>query len=282
MDSTDYGMLVYTPSQLARSTFLYVQHIGRWKYDDDYVITREGFESYLFQYTFSGRGYLKHEDREYELLADSVILIDCRKFHEYGTLSNEQWDVGWVHFDGNGSASYMQAIHDKYGPVIRLPVPHRFIQHQQSLIEIIRGNGVNLEAEAALHIFQLLMEVFTAGTTSPSGNGILVRQSDGLEKALQYLQIRYAEPISVDDLAREANMSKSHFTRAFKLWTGCSPIEYLIRQRITMSKSLLLRERTKSIERIAELVGFESASHYIVTFKKYENRTPLQYRKMWL
>ncbi|WP_420871937.1 AraC family ligand binding domain-containing protein [Cohnella rhizosphaerae] len=167
MDSTDYGMLVYTPSQLARSTFLYVQHIGRWKYDDDYVITREGFDSYLFQYTFSGRGYLKHEDREYELLADSVILIDCRKYHEYGTLSNEQWDVGWVHFDGNGSASYMQAIHDKYGPVIRLPVPHRFIQHQRSLIEIIRGNGVNLEAEAALHIFQLLMEVFTAGTTSP-------------------------------------------------------------------------------------------------------------------
>ncbi|WP_420871980.1 AraC family transcriptional regulator [Cohnella rhizosphaerae] len=96
------------------------------------------------------------------------------------------------------------------------------------------------------------------------------------------MQIRYAEPISVDDLAREANMSKSHFTRAFKLWTGCSPIEYLIRQRITMSKSLLLRERTKSIERIAELVGFDSVSHYIVTFKKYENRTPLQYRKMWL
>ena len=73
-------------------------------------------------------------------------------------------------------------------------------------------------------------------------------------------------------------MSKYHLSRIFKKYTGFSPYEYLLNERLTQGKTLLQNTRL-SVEEIAQRVGFNSASHFIRMFRKYEGLTPLQFRK---
>ena len=72
-------------------------------------------------------------------------------------------------------------------------------------------------------------------------------------------------------------MSKYHLSRIFKKYTGFSPYEYLLNERLTQENPL--QNTRLSVEEIAQRVGFNSASHFIRMFRKYEGLTPLQFRK---
>ena len=95
-----------------------------------------------------------------------------------------------------------------------------------------------------------------------------------------HIRKHFAEPLSVEDLARLTNVSAVHFTRLFRRETGRSPHEYLLLVRMNHARRLLT-DTTDSIEVISELCGFASSTHFIRMFKKRNGFTPLQFRKLF-
>lgn len=83
---------------------------------------------------------------------------------------------------------------------------------------------------------------------------------------------------SVGKMSALAGLSVSYFQRKFKLQTGLSPYDYLIRKKIDAARQLLLHTDT-SITQIACALGFSSSQHFANTFKQYEGKTPTQFRK---
>lgn len=59
--------------------------------------------------------------------------------------------------------------------------------------------------------------------------------------------------------------------------TGKSPIRYVIDKKTAMAKKMLENSNT-SVERIAELLEFESSSYFCKLFKKKTGMTPTEYR----
>lgn len=279
MSEVVYEMRACTPSPLAQNIFLHVQHIGRWNYGDDYLIDRSGLHSFLLQYIYAGQGFIHYRGKEYALKEGDVFLIDCMDVQKYGTLPYEHLEVGWTHFDGPGAKQFVTAIHERHGPVFH--VPRSFMRVQERLLEWMRRGEPDLEAKASLAIMQMLTELFVSGYSTPMNAEPTSDYGELMKPALSYIRQHYAEQITVEALARRVNMSKSHFSRAFRRCMSCSPIEFVIRERINASKSLLIGKQAYSIEQVAREVGFESVSHFIVMFKKHEQLTPLQYRKLW-
>jgi AraC-like DNA-binding protein len=72
---------------------------------------------------------------------------------------------------------------------------------------------------------------------------------------------------TVADLAGIAGMSRSGFAVRFNEVVGCAPIEYLARWRIAIAKQALL-SGVKSLDRIADEIGYESASAFSTAFSK--------------
>ncbi|MDP9563313.1 UNVERIFIED_ORG: AraC-like DNA-binding protein [Rhizobium nepotum] len=72
---------------------------------------------------------------------------------------------------------------------------------------------------------------------------------------------------TVADLAGIAGMSRSGFAARFNELVGCAPIEYLARWRIAIAKDALL-SGGKSLDRIADEIGYESASAFSTAFSK--------------
>lgn len=99
-----------------------------------------------------------------------------------------------------------------------------------------------------------------------------------LKRARDLLDSRYAEDLSLEDIARDAAMSKFHFIRQFKLSTGLSPYQYLLKRRLERARSLLL-DGDLPIARIALAVGFSDQSQFNRHFKREFGATPASLRR---
>jgi AraC-like DNA-binding protein len=83
---------------------------------------------------------------------------------------------------------------------------------------------------------------------------------------------------SVDDLAREAGMSRTAFNEKFTGLTGHTPMNYVTLWRIQKAQRLLL-ENESAIEWIAHEVGYESTAAFSRTFKKISGEGPGAFRR---
>ncbi|MCW6530355.1 AraC family transcriptional regulator [Sphingomonas sp. MMSM20] len=82
---------------------------------------------------------------------------------------------------------------------------------------------------------------------------------------------------TVAELARIAGMSRSAFAARFHEALGCAPIEYLARWRMALAKDALIRG-AKSLDRIADEIGYESASAFSTAFRKRLGCSPGRFR----
>ena len=92
-----------------------------------------------------------------------------------------------------------------------------------------------------------------------------------------FINTRYAETISIDELARMAHCSSSQFRRRFKRFFKMTPMDYILLTRINAAREML-EHSTRLIADIAQAVGFCDHSHFIRTFKRFRGITPHQYR----
>lgn len=124
-----------------------------------------------------------------------------------------------------------------------------------------------------LKLFWLLDrdETLVVSENKDSGYSALIRP------AIDYMNERLAEDITVKMLADYLNISKSHFMFCFKKSTGVGAIEYLNQCRIRRA-CLLLSKTRKPVSDIACACGYGNISNFNRQFKKNVGRTPKEYR----
>ncbi|WP_127586537.1 AraC family transcriptional regulator [Paenibacillus koleovorans] len=92
-----------------------------------------------------------------------------------------------------------------------------------------------------------------------------------------YLTLHLNEPITVEDMAKRAHLSRSRFSALFKEKFGYGPYDYLLKLRIQNAQQLL-RETKLTMADIAEACGFAGLHHFSKTFKKHTGLPPSVYR----
>ena len=98
-----------------------------------------------------------------------------------------------------------------------------------------------------------------------------------LLRAKDLADARYAEPLTVDDLARAAGLSRAHFSREFRRAFGESPHAYLLTRRLERSAALL-RMTDRSVADICFSVGLQSLGSFTTTFTRTYGMSPTAYR----
>jgi two-component system, response regulator YesN len=104
------------------------------------------------------------------------------------------------------------------------------------------------------------------------------RYSESVSKMLDFINGNYMHDISLDDVAGTVSLHPNYASSLFKKEIGTSFIQYLNSYRIMKAKAFIKRNAELSLEKIAEMVGYENSCHFIKVFKKYSNITPGEYR----
>jgi len=100
-------------------------------------------------------------------------------------------------------------------------------------------------------------------------------QSQQISKAIGWLKNNYSLPISMDDLAAQANMSTSTFHHHFRSLTALSPLQYQKQLRLQEARRLMLAERMDAAN-AAFQVGYESPSQFNREYNRQFGAPPLR------
>ncbi|PHV69613.1 DNA-binding response regulator [Sporanaerobium hydrogeniformans] len=101
-----------------------------------------------------------------------------------------------------------------------------------------------------------------------------------LDEAKEYIREKYSEEtISLNSVAEYVNVSPSHFSTIFSQETGQTFISYLTEIRMEKAKELLRCSNMKTLE-IGYAVGYKDPHYFSYLFKKTQQCTPKEYRKV--
>jgi AraC-like DNA-binding protein len=101
-----------------------------------------------------------------------------------------------------------------------------------------------------------------------------------LNEVINFTFKHYKEDITLEQVINVAHLSRSQFSKFFKLHTGKTYIQFLNEIRIENACSLL-SNTSNTIEQICYEIGFKNVSNFVRQFKKIKNQTPSKYRKSW-
>ena len=101
--------------------------------------------------------------------------------------------------------------------------------------------------------------------------------STEIEQDAAYFHEHYRENINIEEYVESLCLSNSLFFRKFKLYTGMTPLQYLLDIRLSNAKKLL--ETTDySINEIASIIGYDNALYFSRLFHKHIGMSPKEYR----
>ncbi|WP_323746427.1 AraC family transcriptional regulator [Catenulispora pinisilvae] len=98
-----------------------------------------------------------------------------------------------------------------------------------------------------------------------------------LQRAKDLADARYAEPLTVADLAAAARLSRAHFSREFRRAFGESPHAYLLTRRLERAAALL-RYTDYAVADICCAVGLTSVGSFTTSFTRVYGLPPAAYR----
>ncbi|ARN22716.1 AraC family transcriptional regulator [Piscinibacter gummiphilus] len=156
--------------------------------------------------------------------------------------------------------------------------------HRLSMLVQLVGEESRADRPARDIVLARLLEVLliealrsAAGTAGSAG---LVRglADSRLALALRCMHERPGAPWTIDELAREAAMSRSAFFERFSRTVGVAPMAYLLAWRMALAKQLL-RQRELAIADIAERVGYSTVSTFGVAFTRHAGMPPGRYAR---
>ena len=100
-----------------------------------------------------------------------------------------------------------------------------------------------------------------------------------IQKMISFIHEHFQENLDLAQIARAADIGERECLRCFNRAFQTSPIQYLLKYRITQGASMLLRSPHSSISSIAGMCGFNSPSNFSQMFVRFFKCTPREYRK---
>jgi len=157
--------------------------------------------------------------------------------------------------------------------------PHQ-LNHIMHLVEQMKEEKKVLETghERIIKNFFEILIIYLCRCYSDS-NTSHSRQLFSIGKTIDYLEKNYSNEITISFLAKRLGMPKSSFTRIFRIITGCSPIDYLIKLRIEKAVEMMGENPQLRVTDVSMATGFYNSSYFTRKFKTIIGMTPLEYLK---
>ncbi len=129
----------------------------------------------------------------------------------------------------------------------------------------------------AVHAYLTLALVDIARLAQDVVDQLRLQQRPVLAEVFGFIEDHYAEPISLKDAARAANLSSGYLTTLVRRQTGRTVLEWIQERRMAEARRLLV-ETDESVERIGARVGYDDPAYFARRFRSAHKTTPASWR----
>ncbi len=269
--------ILYTPSPFARESLYHLQETGVLKANQPHSSKREHLSSCLFFIVTGGAGRLRYRGKTYELHTNDCVFINCEDSYSHET-DTDLWSLRWIHFYGPKINEIYRKYTERGGtPVFTPDDPAMYIQLLSSIQSIASSQDYIKDMRINERITSLLTLCMDESRWPDTGSAA---KKQGLAEVREYIDVHYAEKITLDDLSARFFINKFYLARIFHERFGMTLNAYLTQVRLNHAKELL-RFSGLSLEEISVRCGLSNGAYLSRVFKKAEGIPPLSYRRQW-
>ena len=233
-------------------------------------------QQYILHLVVSGKGTYITPEGKFELGAGDMFLIRPYTEIEYFADETEPWEYLWVNFTGTDAEILLKRTDfTEEKPVLKDCDDEIF----RAMEDIISSAGTEWYKAAGLTgRLYILLCLIMKNSHRKSLHSVKESEKHRIIKAARaFVAINYPLPVSVEDIAVAANVSRTTLFRVFKSELNTSPVDYLTSYRIMQAKRLLT-ETDLSITAVARSAGYEDNLYFSRVFRKNTGITPTEYR----
>lgn len=151
------------------------------------------------------------------------------------------------------------------------------LSYMNDIYVLSQNASEDFELQAHILLLNIWHRLYRHFSAQPNGIQKPKQHLQRLRDILFYIEKHYNQEITLEDVAKTANICKSECCRFFKKHMGITIFDYVLYLRI--QNSLPLFKKSDSITEVAAMVGFSSPSYYSQIFKRYMKCTPMEYKK---
>ena len=257
----------FHPTENINMPFIY--HYDIIKNEHDISNWHENIE---ILYVTDGEGVIVTDNQNMSAQAGDVFVINSYTPHR--GVSNKVLkyfcfiiDSEFCSFNGfdTNKALYQTKINDK-----------KVEEVIESIMKELKENSPYKEGAVKTYVLNLLLYLTQNYNLETTNTPRYSKNADIIKTAIGYIRSHSSEKLSVEQIADEVGLSKFYFSREFKRLTGMTVITYVNYVKCENAKKLLKKDEY-SISDVCELCGFENASYFTKTFKKFTGKTPSDY-----
>jgi len=233
-------------------------------------------QEFQINYITQGEGIMETREGSFPITAGSVILVRPDVWHRYRPTKKTGWFEHYVGFSGE-IARKMIGTSDilSSSPVINIGFQENIINLFQEIVSHVKSERPGYHQICSGLVVNILGQIISYKKNENFRHNPV---EDIIQKACMIIRDNPTQNLNIEKLADELKINYSLFRKAFKKYTGLSPMQYHASLRIKQAIHLLTNTDL-SVKEISFNLGFCSVFYFSKLFKEKTNRTPSEYRK---
>lgn len=268
----------HTPDEAELTSPLYLTWAGHRICKPDHSIGPRVLPNYKMVLVVEGSGFFRLGGQDRLIRTGDLFFCFPDVIHHYFANASDPWTLKWFSFNGSSCGQIMRSLGaTPEEPIFTDCMTGRLLSLVNDIIEGLKRDNIHTYAATGssyLFFDELLCIRNNEGLASKGE----VAEDELLEKIKRFVQLNYANALSVDLIAAHVNYSRSFVSHFFKQHVGISLPQFVNELRLRRACELL-SQTDMSNEQIAMSVGYSDALYFIKVFKRYMLMTPQKYRQ---
>jgi AraC-like DNA-binding protein len=244
--STDFGLKIYSIHTLS------------WEKQKKYAYPRP---YHALSLRLKGQADFVHNDKVFSVKENDIIFVP--KNYDYTLNAYQQESVIVIHFDSTVPFPEIQT----FTPTD----PSVFVSLFNQLEKTYSQHQVGYKQKLYSLFYEILEQVQIQREKEYSRN---IALPNYFKKSIDYLNANFTDPeLTVESLAKIANVSTVYYRKIFKSVLGISPCKHLCNMRLKKAKNLL-KTGYYTVEQVAYDCGFNDSKYFSTCYKNMYGISP--------
>lgn len=227
---------------------------------------------YSIVYVTEGIHIFENENEKFQVYKDEIRLINPNELHKTD-------NTNWKYINFLLPKYYVESIASTLYEKNTKEIKFNTIVKDKKANELFKilDNVLNKKETEDIEIDTFIIEFIEYLILNHSLNikpyfNNSIENSSILNEVKNYLEINFAEKVSLENISEEIGYNKFYLLREFKKEFNITPYQYLLILRANKAKEMI--QKNISLSEVAYSCGFSDQSSMIKTFKKIYNYTP--------